>query len=231
MMARAAAQNGVAALYIPMPCYNQRRPAGDAHKKMLREEPARVVDGLRQTVMDVRRAKSVLAARPEVDATKIGITGISLGGIMAALSAGVDGQFSRVVPILSGGDLADIAFHCHEMRKLRAAMLEKGITREGAAEIFAPVDPLNFASRVGADRCLMINADKDEVIPKKDTEALARAIGDPQVHWLQAGHYSALTYFPLMQKTVIDFLRDGKRPETPAATPTPAPVSPRTPAP
>src|SRR4051794_17064058 len=35
MMARSAAQNGLAALYVPMPCYNDRRPAGDAHKKVL----------------------------------------------------------------------------------------------------------------------------------------------------------------------------------------------------
>jgi dienelactone hydrolase len=212
MMARAAAQQGLAALYVPMPCYNERRPADNAHEKVLRDDPTKTVDGLRQTVMDVRRARAILASRPEIDDTNIGITGISLGGIMTALTAGVDGQFTRAVPILSGGDIADITFHCHEMRKLRAALLDKGISREDASALFAPVDPLNFAKRVGADRCLMINAANDEVIPKKDTQALAAAIGDPQVMWLQAGHYSALTYFPLMQKTVIDFLRDGKRP-------------------
>ena len=212
MMARAAAQRGLAALYVPMPCYNDRRPAGGAHSKLLRAEPTRVVDGLRQTVMDVRRARAVLASRPEVDAKNLGITGISLGGIMTALSAGVDGGFARVAPILSGGDLADITFHCHEMRKLRAALLDRGVTRQSAAAVFAPVEPLTFAGRVDAARCLMINAATDEVIPRQDTEALARAIGNPQVLWLQAGHYSALSYFPLMQKTVIDFLRDGKRP-------------------
>ena len=45
----------------------------------------------------------------------------------------------------------------------------------------------------------------------------SRALGEPQIVWLQAGHYSSLTFFPLMQKTVIEFLRDGKRPETAAA--------------
>jgi hypothetical protein len=36
------------------------------------------------------------------------------------------------------------------------------------------------------------------------------------VLWLPAGHYSSLTYFPVMQKTVIEFLRDGTRPPRPA---------------
>ena len=58
----------------------------------------------------------------------------------------------------------------------------------------------------------MINASEDEVIPKETTDKLRAAAGGPQVLWLRAGHYTSLTYFPLMQKTVIDFLRDGKRP-------------------
>jgi dienelactone hydrolase len=213
MMARSAAQNGLAALYVPMPCYNDRRPAGDAHKLALREDPARAADGLRQTVMDVRRAKAILGSRPEVDATRLGITGISLGGIMTSLCAGVDAQVARGAPIRAGGDAADITFHAHETSNLRPAMDDNGMGRAEAARVFAPVEPIAFASRVRPERCLMINAANDEVIPKKDTEALHRALGRPQIVWLQAGHYSSLTFFPLMQKTVIEFLRDGKRPE------------------
>lgn len=212
MMARAAAQRGLAALYLPMPYYNARRPANDEHEQVLRDDPRRAADGLRQTVMDVRRAKAILASRPEVDAGHIGITGISMGGILTALAAGVDGEFDRVVPILSGGDVATIVFHAHETRKLRAAMKAKGMDRDAAAAALAPVEPVNFASRIGADRCLMINAAADEVIPRATTEALHAAAGGPQIVWLQAGHYTSLTYFPLMQKTVIEFLRDGSRP-------------------
>ena len=221
VMARAAAQNGLAALYVPMPCYNDRRPPGDPHKRMLREDPARAADGLKQTVMDVRRAKAVLGSRPEVLADAIGITGISLGGITTSLAAGVDGQFNRVAPILAGGDIAAITFHANETRKIRAAMEEKGMTVADARDVYAPVEPLSFSSRIDPTRCLMINAANDEVIPKKNTEALHKALGKPQILWLRAGHYSALTFFPLMQKTVIEFLRDGKRPENPAANAAP----------
>jgi dienelactone hydrolase len=213
MMARAAAQNGLAALYLPMPYYNARRPANKGHERALADDPRRAADGLRQTVLDVRRARAILAARPEVDPSQVCITGISMGGIMTALAAGVDGQFARVVPILAGGDLATIIFHAHETRKLRAAMEAKGINRDDAAEALAPVDPLNFAKRISVDRCLMINASEDEVIPKETTEALRKAAGGPQILWLRAGHYTSMTFFPLMQKTVIEFLRDGKRPE------------------
>ena len=212
MMARAAAQNGLATLYLPMPYYNARRPERDAHEAALREDPRRAADGLRQTVMDVRRARAILSSRPEVDAARIGITGISMGGIMAALAAGVDGEFARVVPILAGGDVATIIFHAHETRKIRAAMRAKGMDRDAAADALQRVDPLTFAARVHPDRCLMINAADDEVIPKATTEQLRAAAGRPPIIWLPAGHYTSLTYYPLMQKTVIEFLRDGKLP-------------------
>jgi dienelactone hydrolase len=212
MMARAAAQNGLAALYLPMPYYNARRPANKEHERALADDPRRAAEGLRQTVLDVRRARAILAARPEVDPSQVCITGISMGGIMTALAAGVDGEFARVVPILAGGDLATIIFHAHETRKLRAAMRAKGMDRDAAAEALAPVEPLNFAGRIHADHCLMINATEDEVIPKATTEQLLKAAGGPQILWLRAGHYTSMTFFPLMQKTVIEFLRDGKRP-------------------
>jgi dienelactone hydrolase len=207
MLARAAAHQGVAALYLPMPCYNVRRPKDNGHEKLLRDDPSRLGDGMRQTVMDVRRAKAILASRPEVDPHRLGITGVSLGGIMTALSAGVDGQFDRVVPILAGGDVAALMFHTRETRKIRALLEAKGITKNDAAKILAAVEPLNYASRIDPARCFMINAGNDEVIPKATTEALNKAIGGAEILWLPTGHYTALTYLPLIQQRTIEFLK------------------------
>jgi dienelactone hydrolase len=215
MLARAAARRGLAAVYVPMPGYGARRPAGD-YQRALDADPKLVVESIRQTVMDVRRAKAILAARPDVDGARVGICGVSLGGIMAALAAGVDGEFHRVVLILAGGDLATIAFdENRETRRLRAALIASGLDRAAAAELFAPVEPLHFAGRIGAGRCLMINALHDEIIPRPTTEALRAAIGDPTILWLPAGHYSAVTYFLTMQGRAMDFLAGGG-PDRPA---------------
>src|SRR5665213_810972 len=102
-MARGLAENGIAALYVPMAYYGPRRPRGDPHLRVLAADPTRTLDAMRQTVMDIRRAKAILASRPNIDPAHIGITGVSLGGIMTSLAAGVDGTFDRIVPILAGG--------------------------------------------------------------------------------------------------------------------------------
>ena len=207
MTARVLASRGIAALYFPMPYYNTRRPPENAHFKLLDEDPQRnMVPPLRQMVMDARRAKAILASRPDIDAHRIGITGISLGGIMASLAAGVDGHFDRVAPVLAGGDMATLIFHAREMRGLRQILEHHHIDRDAAAQFLAPVEPLTYASRINPRTCLMINADRDEVIPKASTVSLSKAIGDPTLLWMPAGHYTGILFLPNMQQSVADYL-------------------------
>jgi dienelactone hydrolase len=205
-MARGLADGNIAAIYVPMAYYNQRRPKDDPRFRISHLDPANAVDALRQTVMDIRRAKAILASRPEIDPDHISITGVSLGGIMASLAAGVDGSFDRVVPILAGGDLADLVFKTPETRRLRAKLVADGMTAPQLAVILAPVEPLHFASRIDPQRCLMINALNDEVIPKTDTDALNKAIGSPQQLWVPSGHYSAILFLPAIRETAVRFI-------------------------
>lgn len=181
--------------------------------KRMQQDPQLAIDNIRQTVMDIRRAKAVLATLPEVDPHHLSITGVSLGGIMTALAAGVDGEFDRVVPVLSGGDLADIIFHARETRRIREAMEAKGLTRADAAAFLASVDPVTFASRIRPESCLMINAAQDEVIPRATTLALNRAIGSPQILWTPVGHYTSALFLPNIRQRLIEFIQ-GRQVET-----------------
>ena len=208
--ARGLASQGVAALYLPMAYYNARRPKDNAHVQFFQADPARAADPPRQTVMDIRRARAILASRHEIDPQRIGITGVSLGGILASLSAGVDGDFYRVVPVLAGGDLAEMMFRAPETRRVRQKLLEQGVDQARLNTIFAPVEPLHFASRIDPHRCLMINASKDEVIPRDCTMALWKAAGRPTLLWVPSGHYSAALFMPTIKQTAIDFLKGQK---------------------
>lgn len=58
-------------------------------------------------VTAVARANSLLRSLPEVDAERIGLTGISWGGYMTCLAAGVDARFRCAVPVYGCGYLGD----------------------------------------------------------------------------------------------------------------------------
>ena len=58
-------------------------------------------------VADVILAHSLLRSRPEVDANRIGITGISWGGYLTCIVAGVDNRFRFAAPVYGCGFLGD----------------------------------------------------------------------------------------------------------------------------
>ena len=60
-----------------------------------------------QAVSAIVLAHSLLRTFPEVDAGRIGLTGISWGGYLTCLTAGVDPRFRLAVPVYGCGNLAD----------------------------------------------------------------------------------------------------------------------------
>lgn len=54
-------------------------------------------------VADVIRANSLLSSFPEINAKKIGLTGISWGGTIVSAVAGLDSRFAFVIPVYGGG--------------------------------------------------------------------------------------------------------------------------------
>lgn len=193
LFCHALAQHGTAALFVKMPYYGPRRPE-TPRKRMIADDPHETVEGLRQAVLDIRRASAWLAAHESVDPERIGIFGISLGGITAALAAEHEPRFRNVCLMLAGGDLAKVTWESKELRGVRTKWEASGGTVDEFFAVLRSVDPLTYAERLRSRHLLMINARNDEVIPPACTESLWRAIGEPRIVWYDAGHYSAAGY-------------------------------------
>ncbi|HEX8913019.1 MAG TPA: acetylxylan esterase [Humisphaera sp.] len=58
-------------------------------------------------ISDVALSHSLLASFPEVDADRIGVTGVSWGGYLTCISAGVDRRYKLAVPVYGCGFLGD----------------------------------------------------------------------------------------------------------------------------
>ena len=161
---------------------------------------------MRQGICDVRRALGWLAARPGIDPSRLGVTGISLGGIISSVVAAVDPSVHSGVFLLAGGDLSQILWGMPETARFRAAWLAAGRTVADLKALTDPFDPLTYAHGLAGKRLLMIAGKIDEVVPPTSTRALWIAAGRPPIEWYDCGHYSAAGYLlPGIRKTV-DFL-------------------------
>ena len=221
----ALAARGIPALWFNLPFYGPRSAAG--RRNAAENDPAMFTMAISQAVQDVRRTVDVLAARPEIDSERIGVMGISLGGILAATAAESDPRIDRAVLLLAGGDLLPVIYHANETRgfgdRLRRLSPERRAEIERAIQA---VDPLTHAaqlrSRAQAGKVLMFNAGSDEVIPRACTEKLATALGiADRVRWLDGlGHYTAMAALPETMRSTADFfaqdLPAGVKPPEPA---------------
>ena len=207
-LAARLADRGVAALFVQLPYYGNRRPPGP-ERRFLSEDIERSVGAMRQGICDVRRAAAWLAARAEVDAGKVGVAGISLGGIVAAVAAAVDPAITRVATVLAGGDLAEILWQMPEGARYRKLWTDAGRTRADLQALTAPFDPLTHAARLRGKRMLMIAGTVDEVIPPASARALWEAAGRPPIRWHDCGHYSAAgVLLPVVRETADFFAAD-----------------------
>jgi dienelactone hydrolase len=175
---------------------------------MVSPDARQTVEGMTQAVLDIRRAAAWLAAQDEIDSQQIGICGVSLGGITAALAATAEPRITKVCPILAGGDVGKIAWESPEVRSVRDRWASSGGTQESLAQLLRTVDPVTYAANVRGRKILMLNAKDDEIIPRACTESLWEAFGRPRIVWLSGGHYSAARNIFYALRLVVDFFKN-----------------------
>lgn len=211
-MAARLADRGVAALFVRLPYYGERSPIlpNGERKRFLSEDMERSMVAMNQGVRDVRRAAAWLAGRPEIDPQRLGVTGISLGGIVSAIAAAVDPTLNQGAFLLAGGDLATILWNMPEpeARRYRRLWIESGRTFDDLKLLTDPYDPLTHASRLLGKRLLMIAGNSDEVVPPDCTRRLWNAAGRPPIIWYDCGHYSAVAFLLPAIRQTVDFFAE-----------------------
>ena len=198
------ADRGVAALFVKLPYYGERRGV-DGEKRFLSADIDRSVASMGQGVCDVRRAAAWLAGRPEVDAGRLGVTGISLGGIVSSIAASVDPTLNRAALLLAGGGLGEVLWEMPEAAKYRLLWVASGRTKADLIALTSPLDPLTYAEGLRGKRVIMMAGRVDEVIPAKAAEALWEKAGRPTIRWFECGHYSAAGYLLPAIRDAVEF--------------------------
>jgi len=206
LVARHFAAAGIPSLIVQMPYYGERRPAAMSLRRAFESRPERMLRAIEGAVVDVRRAACWLQRQPEVDPRRIGLVGVSLGGIVGALAIAVDTRFDRNVLVLAGGDPVGILWHAPETSGVRARLAQLGYSLDRLRKESRAIDPLTFGKRVDRRHVLMINASNDTTVPRRNTIALWQAFGKPAIQWYPAGHYSISLFIPAILPAAAQFV-------------------------
>jgi fermentation-respiration switch protein FrsA (DUF1100 family) len=182
---------GVAALMVEEPYSLNRRPE-DPHSpnpEILSSNVPQMREALRQAVLDARRGLDYLSQRPDIDPKRLGVSGISLGGVLSGVVAKVDPRVSVVVTLVGGADFARGFWDGLLTRHFRSEIQRSGYSFETFRAALAPMDASNWPRAFDPQGALMINGRYDLVIFPRQAEALSRALGGAPIVWGNAGHY------------------------------------------
>lgn len=207
-IARHLAQNGIGGMFVQMAYYGPRRPAGKS-VRLLSTDVDHTIEAVRQTVLDLRRATAWLEHQPEVDASRLGIMGTSLGSFVAALTSEMEPKLGRVCVLLGGGGFVDAFWDDLRVIPARKIYEIAGGSREKLKTWIAPVDPITRADLLRERKVLIVGAKNDEIVPPKMAEDLWIASGRQRILWLDAGHYTAALYLATSLGLIVDHFGPG----------------------
>lgn len=155
---------------------------------------------LRQIVFDHRQAIDWIETRDELDASRIGVFGVSMGAIKGALISALDERVGASVLALVGGDIPYLLTYSNEpgIARRRAEYLqEHQLTLAELQEELArkiTCDPIHYAEHIDAGKVLMVLALFDQTIPFKKGRELKEKMGNPETIYLLSGHYTSVLF-------------------------------------
>jgi dienelactone hydrolase len=139
-----------------------------------------------QLIQDLQRAVDLLRARPNVDAARIAYVGVSYGGAMGALFAGIERRIKAAVLVVGDGGLVS---HLTGPEDYNVMASLSCATRVAWLKAMTPIEPIRFIPHAPPVALLLQSGRIDNLVPAADAEALHAAAPVPKtVRWYDAGH-------------------------------------------
>jgi len=149
-----------------------------------------------QLIIDLRRAIDLLTARTDVDPERIAYLGVSYGGAMGGLLAGIDHRLKACVFIVGDG-----GFVTHETNPENLNMPISTFFTDYKAWIDAmwSIEPIHYVSHASPTPLLFQNATRDQYVNVEDAVRYQDAASEPKhVIWYDSEHW------PLPDEVIVD---------------------------
>ncbi len=160
--------------------------------------------GLATTVIDERRALDYLQSRSDVQDDELHLIGVSMGGILGALTMAVDHRLDAASLIVAGGDWTELVSNSTlpPAYPMREALNDHYETIPSLMDVVDPVNLIIFASPEVALQ--MHNGTLDTTVPTG--QQLFDAAGQPkEIYWYFADHFTIALYFLTIMDRTLDW--------------------------
>ncbi len=219
--ARYFASHSLATAFMVMP-YNHMRASKEvpAGKYYMEADTRKAVERFRHAVVDARSTMDLLDERfPNFSRTHV--MGISFGGMISTITAGVDQRVDKLSLVITGGNFRYINW-LSPMTEIVRKKYTLGENKDGCGTlekcILAHKNYMNFVKSVKKQediykapwRCftydpilfaplfkgnvIMFKAAFDKIMPAMSTSQLWKAFNKPRMYAIPSGHFSSILF-------------------------------------
>ncbi len=194
---------GFDVLLVTLPFHGRRQEPGSPFSGhgFFANGPQGINEALCQAVFDLRVLTDHLL---DGGVPRVGVTGMSLGGLTTSLLASAEERLSFAIPNVPVISLADLVLEWEPIGTfVRTAMFLARKDLRAVRRMLAPSCPLSYEPKLPRERLFLIGGVGDRLAPPKHARLLWEHWGRPALHWFPGSHVVHLDrgeYFRAMRR-------------------------------
>jgi hypothetical protein len=172
---------------LTLPYHGARTPADSrfSGERFAVPDVGRLGEAVREAVYEIRLAMHWLR---EESGAPVGLLGLSLGGYLAALMAGLCDDLDFVIPIVPPVCIGDLAWRFFERTSHHRRGGGSALSHEELRRAFHVHSPLAHELRLPPERVLIVAGRGDRIVPPEHPAALWEHWDQPAIHWFSGSH-------------------------------------------
>lgn len=189
---------GFDVVLLTLPDHGPRRAPGAVFSGQSFTVPhaVQLAAAVQRTIHEIFELKRWLRAQ---DDSPVGLVGMSLGGYLASLCAGLSEDFDFLIALVPPACMGDLAWRVYRDTGHHRAGADGILTERNLRAAFYVHSPLAHPRRIAKERILIAAGAGDRIVPPEHPSALWEHWGRPTIHWFRGAHTSTVGSRGLMR--------------------------------
>jgi len=189
---------GFDVLLLTLPDHGPRRAPGALFSGQSFTVPhaVQLAAAVQRTIHEIFELKRWLRAQ---DDKPVGLVGMSLGGYLASLCAGLSEDFDFLIALVPPACMGDLAWRVYRDTGHHRAGPDLVLTERNMRAAFYIHSPLAHPRKIAKERILIAAGAGDRIVPPEHPSALWEHWQRPTIHWFRGAHTSPVASRALMR--------------------------------